>query len=265
MIKVFLIIAALVLGASAYFGIENRSKFVDTREEKDSLNKNIKKQIEKTDEEREKLIAQHGKLLERHKEYDAEVAKKERYIERTQEEQNKLNTANQTKSGLMAKKAEYDQVIADFEARFPDVDGIEGVVAKVEDMKTEKMELEAKQKELEVALTAMNARVAKNRKTIGVFDDRQAKRSQGIALNGTEGVITAVNQDWGFVVIGIGSNKGVTADSELIVKRGGEIVGKLSIASIEPRLTVADIRMDTLKDGARILPGDRVIFEKLQE
>ena len=56
----------------------------------------------------------------------------------------------------------------------------------------------------------------------------------------------------------------VSGDSELIVKRGTEIVGKLSIVSIEPRLTVADILQNTLKPGARILPGDKVIFEKLQ-
>ena len=92
----------------------------------------------------------------------------------------------------------------------------------------------------------------------------QAERSQGIALNGTEGTITAVNQDWGFAVINIGKNQGVSADSELIVKRGSDIVGKLSIVSIEPRLTVADIRQDTLRNGARIVPGDKVIFEKLQ-
>ena len=110
----------------------------------------------------------------------------------------------------------------------------------------------------------MNKRVAKNDTTIQTFSQRQAERSQGISLNGTEGTITAVNWDLGFVVINIGKNQGVGADSELIVKRGSEIVGKLTISSIEPRLTVADIRQDTIRDGARIIPGDRVIFEKLQ-
>jgi hypothetical protein len=103
-----------------------------------------------------------------------------------------------------------------------------------------------------------------NRGVITRLQEKQRDRDIGITRNAMEATITAVNQDWGFAVINIGKNQGVTADSELIVKRGNQIVGKLTIVSIEPRLTVGDIRQDTLKKGARILPGDRVIFEKLQ-
>ena len=131
-------------------------------------------------------------------------------------------------------------------------------------MKKEVADAQKMQAELTKNVIAMNKRVDKNNATIKTFSKNQAERSDGIVLNGTEGTITAVNQEWGFAVIGIGKNQGVSADSDLIVKRGTEVIGKLRISSIEPRLTVADIIQKTLKKGARILPGDRVIFEKLQ-
>jgi len=264
MIKVFLIIAAVVLCASAYLGYENKNKFVETRENKDKINKSIKKKVEETDVESTKLGELHTALNTRHTQYDQMVAQKDRNIELKEMEEGKLRTANESKSTLMSEKAGYDQVIADFERQFPDVDGIDGVLAKLEELKIKKVTLEKEQKELEMNVATVTAQVDKDRNTIETFNKRKADRSRGIALNGTEGTITAVNQDWGFVVIGIGSNQGVSADSELIVMRDGDVVGKLTIASIEPRQTVADIRMNTLKEGARILPGDVVIFEKLQ-
>jgi hypothetical protein len=167
------------------------------------------------------------------------------------------------KSTLEEEKAEYDRALEDLSLKFGGIT-LDELPAKIEEMKKELADSEKKQSELTLAVAAMSKRVEHNNSTIDTFTKRQGDRSQGIALNGTEGTITAVNQDWGFAVINIGKNQGVSADNELIVKRGTEIVGKLAIVSIEPRLTVADIRMNTLKKGARILPGDKVIFEKLQ-
>ncbi len=167
------------------------------------------------------------------------------------------------KSTLMEEKSEYDRTLEDLKLKFGDL-SFDELPGKIEEMKTELTDAQKKQSELTIAVAAMNKRVDRNRTTIQTLSKNQAERSQGISLNGTEGTITAVNQDYGFAVINIGKNQGVSGDSELIVKRGTEIVGKLSIVSIEPRLTVADILQNTLKPGARILPGDKVIFEKLQ-
>ena len=78
-----------------------------------------------------------------------------------------------------------------------------------------------------------------------------------------EGVVTAVNKDWGFVLVNIGKDQGVEGDSELIVERDGIRIGNLSVVSIQPGLTVADISQKGLSKAVE--PGDKVVFQNLGE
>jgi hypothetical protein len=263
MIKVFLILASVVLLGSAVLGWMNREDFIATREAKDADNEAIAKQNKSTDDEIGTLNTQYEKLNATHLEFDEANEQTKRYSDNIAEQDRVLSKAMADKSILMDEKAKYDQAVEDLQLKFKGVT-LDELPARIEEMKQELADAQKKEKELTLTVAAMTKRVEKNETTIDTFSQRQAERGRGIALNGTEGTITAVNQDWGFAVINIGKNQGVSADSELIVKRGADVVGKLNIVSIEPRLTVADIRMDTLKKGARILPGDRVIFEKLQ-
>ena len=264
MIKVFLILSSVVLLGSAVLGWMNREEFVQTRTEKDDNNKKIAAKLKSTRDEIKILEGHYATLDGTHAEFDEAQLGTERYARNIVEQDRLLSEAMGKKSTLEEEMAKYDRTIADLKLKYPDLDSIDELPGKIEELKTDLATAQKEQEELTVAVAAMDKRVERNNSTIGTFAKRQAERSQGIALNGTEGTITAVNQDWGFAVINIGKNQGVSADSELIVKRGSDIVGKLSIVSIEPRLTVADIRQDTLRNGARIVPGDKVIFEKLQ-
>ena len=78
--------------------------------------------------------------------------------------------------------------------------------------------------------------------------------------NAKESVITAVEADWGFVVIGAGSNVGFTPQTKLLVKRDGVLIGRINPTSIEPSQTIAEIETSSLAPGASIQPGDRVIL-----
>jgi hypothetical protein len=263
MIKVFLILASAVLLGGAALGWMNREEFIQVRTDKDSNNQSIAKRVKQTDDEIGKLNTLFKALDVTHGEFDEAELGTERYERNITEQQQLLTAAMAKKSTLMEAKAKQDGVLEDLRLKFEGIEFSE-LPGKIEEMKTEVADAQKKEGELTIAVEAMSKRVERNEGTIQTYDKRQSERGQGISLNGTEGTITAVNQDWGFAVINIGKNQGVTADSELIVKRGNQIVGKLTIVSIEPRLTVGDIRQDTLKKGARILPGDRVIFEKLQ-
>ncbi|MGB8353583.1 MAG: hypothetical protein WCD79_06835 [Chthoniobacteraceae bacterium] len=77
---------------------------------------------------------------------------------------------------------------------------------------------------------------------------------------GLEGEVMAVNQGWNFVVVSIGDRQGAVANSELIVKRGDTMIGKVRITSVEPSTSIADILPDSVSKGQRVMPGDRVIF-----
>lgn len=263
MIKVFLILASAVLLGGAALGWMNRDEFIQVRTEKDENNVKIADKVKQTDKEIESLQSLYATLDGTHAEFDEAQLGTERYARNIVEQDRLLSEAMGKKSTLMEEKSEYDRTLEDLKLKFGDI-SFDELPGKIEEMKTELTDAQKKQSELTLAVAAMNKRVDRNNTTIETLSKNQSARSQGIALNGTEGTITAVNQDYGFAVINIGKNQGVSGDSELIVKRGTEVVGKLSIVSIEPRLTVADILQDTLKPGARILPGDKVIFEKLQ-
>jgi hypothetical protein len=88
------------------------------------------------------------------------------------------------------------------------------------------------------------------------------ERSSRISRNSMEAVITAVNQDWGFLVIGAGSNSGFTPQTDLLVRRDGRKIGRVRPSSIEPTQTIAEIDLESLAPGVRLQPGDRVILAK---
>ena len=86
------------------------------------------------------------------------------------------------------------------------------------------------------------------------------ERSSRISRNSMQAVVTAVNQDWGFVVIGAGSNSGFTPQASLLVERDGRKIGRVRPSSIEPTQTIAEIDFDSIASGVRLQPGDRVIL-----
>jgi hypothetical protein len=78
-------------------------------------------------------------------------------------------------------------------------------------------------------------------------------------------MIVAVNNDWGFVVIDGGEDKGITADAKLLVTRGSDTIGRLSIIGVEGNKTVANIDQKSMRPGVAVAPGDRVILETLYQ
>ena len=127
------------------------------------------------------------------------------------------------------------------------------------DLENAKQDLATRQAELEV----VSKKVASNEVRIQKAEKVQADRLVKIERNATEGVVTAVNKDWGFVLVNIGKDQGVEGDSELIVERDGIRIGNLSVVSIQPGLTVADISQKGLSKAVE--PGDKVVFQNLGE
>lgn len=112
------------------------------------------------------------------------------------------------------------------------------------------VELETKQKE--VAVIADQVR------------DLQQERvdtARNVALNGLEATVIAVNREWGFVMVNVGKGLGVTGDASLLVKRAGERIARLRITDISDEVLMSEVIEGSLAEGARVLPGDKVIFE----
>ncbi len=90
--------------------------------------------------------------------------------------------------------------------------------------------------------------------------DKATERAVRISRNSTEAVVSAVNQDWGFLVIAAGSNSGFIPQTSLLVQRDGKLIGRVHPSAVEATQTIADIDLDSLAPGVRIQPGDRVIL-----
>lgn len=97
-------------------------------------------------------------------------------------------------------------------------------------------------------------------KKVAVLEAENARRAASMSRPGLEGKVLAVNPNWSFVVLSIGDKQGVVSNSNLIVKRGGSMVGRLRVTSVEPNTSIADILPGSMPKGSYLQPGDVVIF-----
>jgi hypothetical protein len=132
----------------------------------------------------------------------------------------------------------------------------EKIVEIDEGIKTKKTKLE----ELETLTAGAEKLLTSNRAEAGRLATRYVERNARIRRNATQAVVTAVNQEWGFLVIGAGSNSGFSPQTSLLVQRDGVKIGRVKPSSIEPNQVIAEIDLDSLATGVRIQPGDQVLL-----
>jgi hypothetical protein len=77
---------------------------------------------------------------------------------------------------------------------------------------------------------------------------------------GIRGTVLAVNQAYNFVVLNLGERHGVEANAEMLVVRGGTLIGKIRVSSVEPSTAIGDIITSSLARGVQVQPGDTVIY-----
>jgi FKBP-type peptidyl-prolyl cis-trans isomerase len=139
------------------------------------------------------------------------------------------------------------------------IDTLAGIIGQIEE---DKKAREKKLEELETLVAAAEKKLAQNNSDADRLTQRKLERNNRISRNAMEAVITAVEQGWGFVVIGAGSNTGFTPQTSLLVKRDGKLIGRVRPSSIEPNQTIAEIDQESLVLGVRLQPGDRVILAR---
>jgi hypothetical protein len=133
---------------------------------------------------------------------------------------------------------------------------------KIQQIEDDKKARTAKLEELTTLGGAAEKLLENNRAELDRLMKRNIERNSRIGRNSMEAVITAVNQDWGFLVIGAGSNSGFTPQTSLIVQRDGRRIGRVRPSSIEPTQTIAEIDFTSLATGVRLQAGDRVMLAK---
>lgn len=265
--SILYIVSILTIGGAAYFSIDHSNKFKTqqgVRLETISKNKTVTAEAERTEkdlaDEKKALVTAKNDLeevtqsLTSLKASETQLKKQLADVEATIEE-NKAKTAALNKT--------IELIIQSFkDSGLPSDITLENIAEKVNELENNRKNLEREMEDVDTRLTAATKKVATLTAEADRLTERRLEREARIRRNAMEFPITAVNQEFGFVVIGAGVKHGFTPQTTLLVTRDGKLIAKVRPTGIEPTQTVADIITDSVAPGVRLEPGDRVILAK---
>ncbi len=127
------------------------------------------------------------------------------------------------------------------------------IAQQIDELKRSRDELQVVKDGLETELKGSRAQLAKVQKN-------EQDRQSGIAMVGLQGRVLAVDRNWNFVVLSVGDRNGVSNNATLIIQRGGSLVGKARITSVEPSQSIADIIPNSVPAGVSVQAGDTVVY-----
>lgn len=262
---IFPILAIIVCLGAAYFTWTESEKFSEiqsARLEAISTNKSVTAKADVAD----KNITDEEALLEESKDSLALVTQSVNALESDVVTlKTDLSKLDNELAGQDAEFADLEKALVEVQAIFNeigedvDMDSLPEKIAELEESVKEKR---VKVEELETLIDGAENTLSTKQKEIQNLVKRKDSRNKRIARNALEARVTAVNQDWGFLVIGAGSNSGFTPQTTLLVKRDGRLIGKANPSAIEPTQTIAEIDLKSMSPGVRIQPGDRVMLAK---
>jgi hypothetical protein len=257
------VLVILVAGGAAFFSFSHSSKFDDLQKDRLTTianNKSVTTEADVTD----KNIKDETALLVASQDKQELISNNITSLKASgvalKNEVNKLDEELTEQTGeftqLENTLAEVNKILENLGGGVT-LDNLAEKIAEIEDTKKTK---ETKLQELETLVAGAEKTLASNRAEADRLVTRSVERSARIGRNSMEAVVTAVNQDWGFLVIGAGSNSGFTPQTSLLVVRDGRKIGRVRPSSIEPTQTIAEIDLESLAAGVRLQPGDRVIL-----
>lgn len=259
------VVAILVLGGAAYFTLEHKRKFVELdaiRLKAISDNKTISANADAIDVELKKVHAETLVTAQKREELSQALELAKKAGDDLTSEMRGLDAKLKVQADEFA---EVDEVRKEIANALKDLGGelsLESLGDKIkqidDDLKAKQAELE----EFETNVTTAETKLTNTRDEIDRLMKRDVERSARIGRNTMEAVVTAVNPEWGFLVIGAGSNSGFTPQTSLLIQRDGKYIARVTPSSVEPTQTIAEIDTENFATGIRIQPGDKVILEK---
>jgi len=76
---------------------------------------------------------------------------------------------------------------------------------------------------------------------------------------GLSGMVISVDPRYEFVILNVGGKAGALVDGEMVITRGGEMISKVRISSVEPDYSVANVIQSWKKKDA--VEGDTVLVQ----
>jgi len=261
---VFYILTLVATLVGLYFSNDLKGKLEDQiqlREETENRNRTVSANADKTEKE---LKTEEENLLAAQSDRAMVVASIDKLESEQRQYQRELDSVMSTvksqKDKIQAALDQFEQVKERVGLQ-GDAD-VEDITATITDLEDQKKELDQEIMELDTVIEGARQAVEANRNELSRLASRKADRDAQFRRGALSSVITAVDQNWGFVVIGAGSNSGFTPEMKLIVQRDGRRIAEVDPSSVEASQTIAEIDFETMMPGVMIQPGDRVLSAK---
>lgn len=253
--KVILILGfvASLAAAAAQFMVRNSLK--EARATKDQLNRQTLQRHADVEKVNEVLRGLNEEITRTHG-----VARNEELstLSLNSEIKQKQDQTEAVKREIASLEARKTEINTNIRLQLEGAGSPDEVMSQVEQLRMQNndlvKELETLNKEVEVA----RREAAKHQELANRLQAQQDARNRAIELGSRTGTVSVVNHEYGFAVVNLGRNHGVSEDTRLIVKRGPQFIGRLNIVRIEATRTFADL---DLRTGAQVMAGDDVIFE----
>lgn len=256
--KILLSLTILFLTLSAVFGVLNTNKARGLRELA-ARSDTARAEVEQVRIAKEKEIhARESKVAEAAAKYadtEAKVASAEADLIKAQSERAELHVqleANQTQIAELQKRLEETSQKELLPDTLP-MPGAGDLQAQLED--TRKQVDSTEQVTRSSSSEAIRTAPAPAGRT-GVPQTRHAS----VNHPSVRGTVLAVNQAYNFVVLNVGGRQGIEANADMLVLRGGTLIGKIRVSSVEPATAIGDIVGSSLARGVQVQPGDIVVY-----
>ncbi len=261
MTKVLFILSALLILASTFFAYHNGREFAKVRSDVTAINVQVQGALSAANSVVSEVNKVGGEIAKIQQDLEIQTEKvKSQKLKIAQTDNDtklvtdKLDVANKKGLDLRIKLEKLPKDIKP-ETMVEQINGMKKSTAEFQ------AQMEAKKKEVE----AEEAKMVDANRAHDEVTRKIADRKKSFDRNSLDARIVAVNNEWGFVVVNAGKALGISDATKLLVVRGTQTVGKLSVLSIEGERTVANIVPETLTAGLRIAPGDQVILENLYQ
>lgn len=256
--KILISLTVLFLTLSAVFGVLNHGKTQSLREAATRTDtaradaERVKIAKEKELQAREASVAE---ASARYAETEAKIASSEADLIKSQSDKAELHAQLRTqKEELVELQKRLEEAAAPREL-MPDVLPMPGAGDLQTQLEETRKQLDSAERERQ--LLSEKIRTTQNS---GTVTEAPQKRRAVTAKPSVRGTVLAVNQAYNFVVLNLGGRQGVEANSEMLVLRGGTLIGRIRVSSVEPATAIGDIVGSSLARGVQVQPGDTVIY-----
>ena len=257
MANIFAAITAVLLAASAYLAFKNQQAY--------------EKEIEDSEFARENLEKSRKRLADLRSERDATIDERTGVEEETVAKQAIEAEREAGKKALQdeigTKKTEVEdnaRRISEIDDQTKELGEVRDLADKVRQMRTEIQGLEDEKATNDARLANL---LASKRSTESTIDDYQGETDafskQRSFVNRAR--IGGIRGTWGIVRLNAGKCAGVVTNSTLDVVRGGEVIAKLRVRSVESSRASADIVPDSVAEDTVLMVGDRVVPAPVDE